>query len=267
MVQTTERSTFLVLFTTVFLDFLGFALILPYIFFYAESFGASPLVYGLLLSSYSLAQFVFTPIWGNLSDRFGRRKIILACLMGSGLSYMIFGLATNLSLLFFSRIASGAMAATFPVAGAYIADITTPETRFLYMGRIGAAFGLGMIIGPAIGGTLSGLYGYAVPSLLAATIAFSNLALGYLKLPESLINRQVNSKRESLVSTFKSAEDIWIWSFPNRSNIFLHRYGHRNCSRSCRAKACQKIFSPVASNAWNYCNGIRLSYARIDYNA
>lgn len=204
MVQATERSTFLVLFTTVLLDFLGFALILPYIFFYAESFGASPLVYGLLLSSYSLAQFVFTPIWGNLSDRFGRRKIILACLMGSGLSYMIFGLATNLSLLFFSRIASGAMAATFPVAGAYIADITTPETRFQYMGRIGAAFGLGMIIGPAIGGTLSGLYGYAVPSLLAATIAFLNLALGYLKLPESLINRQVNSKRESLASTFKS---------------------------------------------------------------
>ena len=142
MVQTLKRSTFSVLFTTVFLDFLGFALILPYIFFYAESFGGSPLVYGLLLSSYCLAQFVFTPVWGSLSDRFGRRRMILLCLIGSGISFVIFGMATNLTVVFISRIAAGAMAATFPVAMAYIADITTPEARFKHMARIGAALGL-----------------------------------------------------------------------------------------------------------------------------
>lgn len=207
MVQTLKRSTFSVLFTTVFLDFLGFALILPYIFFYAEGFGASPLVYGLLLSSYSIAQFVFTPVWGSLSDRFGRRKIILLCLIGSGISFVIFGMATNLTVVFISRIAAGAMAATFPVAMAYIADITTPETRFKHMARIGAAFGLGMIVGPAIGGTLSSLYGYTVPSLVAAMIAFSNFAIAYFKLPESLLEKQRNTKKETFLSTFKSVAD------------------------------------------------------------
>lgn len=207
MVQTLKRSTFSVLFTTVFLDFLGFALILPYIFFYAESFGASPLVYGLLLSSYSIAQFVFTPIWGSLSDRLGRRKIIFVCLIGSGISFVIFGIATDLSVVFISRIAAGVMAATFPVATAYIADITAPEARFKYMGRIGAAFGLGMIVGPAIGGTLSSLYGYAIPSLVAAAIAFSNFAIAYFKLPESLLENQLNAKKESFLSTFKSVTD------------------------------------------------------------
>jgi DHA1 family tetracycline resistance protein-like MFS transporter len=207
MVQTLKRSTFSILFTTVFLDFLGFALILPYIFFYAESFGASPLVYGLLLSSYSIAQFVFTPVWGSLSDRFGRRKIILLCLIGSGISFVIFGMATNLTVVFISRIAAGAMAATFPVAMAYIADITTPEARFKHMARIGAAFGLGMIIGPAIGGTLSSLYGYAVPSLVAATIAFSNFAIAYIKLPESQLEKQQNTTKETFLSTFKSVAD------------------------------------------------------------
>ncbi|MDQ3968179.1 MAG: MFS transporter [Thermoproteota archaeon] len=207
IVQTLKRSTFSVLFTTVFLDFLGFALILPYIFFYAEGFGASPLVYGLLLSSYSIAQFVFTPVWGSLSDRFGRRKIILLCLIGSGISFVIFGMATNLTVVFISRIAAGAMAATFPVAMAYIADITTPETRFKHMARIGAAFGLGMIVGPAIGGTLSSLYGYTVPSLVAAMIAFSNFAIAYFKLPESLLEKQRNTKKETFLSTFKSVAD------------------------------------------------------------
>jgi MFS family permease len=207
MVQTLKRSTFSVLFTTVFLDFLGFALILPYIFFYAEGFGASPLVYGLLLSSYSIAQFVFTPVWGSLSDRFGRRKIILLCLIGSGISFVIFGMATNLTVVFISRIAAGAMAATFPVAMAYNSDITTPETRFKHMARIGAAFGLGMIVGPAIGGTLSSLYGYTVPSLVAAMIAFSNFAIAYFKLPESLLEKQRNTKKETFLSTFKSVAD------------------------------------------------------------
>jgi MFS transporter, DHA1 family, tetracycline resistance protein len=204
--QTIKRSTFSVLFTTVFIDFLGFALILPYIFFYAEDFGASPFVFGLLLASYSIAQFIFTPIWGSLSDRFGRRKIILLCLLGSGLSLIVFGLATNLWLLFISRIMAGAMGATFPVASAYVADITSPENRMKYMGKIGAAFGLGFIIGPAIGGTLSGLYGYAIPSLVAAGLAFANFTIGYFRLPEPLKKDAAGTRqsKESLMVTFRT---------------------------------------------------------------
>jgi DHA1 family tetracycline resistance protein-like MFS transporter len=205
--QTIKRSTFSVLFTTVFLDFLGFALVLPFIFFYAESFGASPFIFGLLLASYSISQFIFTPIWGSLSDRFGRRKIMLLCLLGSGLSFILFGLANSLWLLFLSRIIAGAMGATFPVASAYVADITTPENRMKYMGKIGSAFGLGFIIGPAIGGTLSGLYGFAVPSLVAAALAFANFSLGYFRLPEPVKKEtasKANKRKESMVTTFRT---------------------------------------------------------------
>jgi MFS transporter, DHA1 family, tetracycline resistance protein len=204
MAQAVGRSTFSVLFTTVFIDFIGFALVLPFIFFYAESFGASPLVFGLLLASYSIAQFVFTPIWGNLSDRFGRRKILLLCLLGSGVAYVVFGLANSLFLLFVSRIIAGAMGATFPVASAYVADTTAPENRMKYMGKIGAAFGLGFIIGPAIGGTLSGLYGFALPSLAAAALAFANFALGYFRLPETRKTEMVGRNRESFATTFRT---------------------------------------------------------------
>ncbi len=129
MSQTLKRSTFSVLFTTVLLDFVGFALVLPFIFFYVKSFGATPFIFGLLLASYSIAQFIFTPVWGSLSDRFGRRKIMLFCLLGSGLSFILFGLANSLWLLFLSRIIAGAMGATFPVASAYVADIQLLSTE------------------------------------------------------------------------------------------------------------------------------------------
>ena len=179
-----SRSTFSVLFSVVFLDNLGFAIVVPYLFFYVLALGGSTLLYGVLLASYSLMSFIFTPIVARLSDRFGRRKILLAALAVSSLSYLIFGASQVIWLLFVGRMIAGTTAATVPVAQAYVADVTTPNARLRYLGLLGATAGLAFILGPAIGGTLSDLFGYGVPSFLASVLAFTNLVLAYFLLPE-----------------------------------------------------------------------------------
>ena len=179
-----SRSTFSVLFSVVFLDNLGFAIVVPYLYFYVVALGGSTLLYGVLLASYSLMSFIFTPIVARFSDRFGRRKILLAALAVSSLSYFIFGASQTIWLLFLGRMLSGTTAATVPVAQAYVADVTTKEARLKYLGLLGAAAGLAFILGPAIGGTLSTLFGYGVPSFLASGLAFTNLVLAYFLLPE-----------------------------------------------------------------------------------
>ena len=179
-----SRKTLSVLLSVVFLDNLGYAIIFPYVFFYASSLGASAFAYGLLLSSYSLMSFIFTPIIARLSDRYGRRSILLPALLISGLSYVVFGLANVLWLLFLARIIAGTTAATIPVAQAYVADVTTSKDRLKYLAWTGAAGGLAFIVGQAIGGVLSGFFGYAVPSFLAAALAFWNLISAYFWLSE-----------------------------------------------------------------------------------
>ena len=155
------------LFVTIFLDFLGFARVLPYLYFYAESMGATPLVYGLLLMSYSVAQFASTSIGSALGDRIGRRKIMLLCLAGSGVLFVAFGLSNNIALLSLARIAAGAMSGTVSVAMAYAANMTAPEKRMAQMGKLGATFGMGLILGPAIDVTLSSSFGYSVTALIS----------------------------------------------------------------------------------------------------
>ncbi len=147
----------------VFLDNLGFAIVVPYLYFYVEALGGSALTYGVLLASYSLASFVFTPLVARLSDRYGRRKILLAALAVSSFSYFLFGVSELLWLLFLSRMLAGTTAATVPVAQAYVADVTTKNQRLQYLGLLGAAAGLAFIFGPALGGTLSSLFGMASP--------------------------------------------------------------------------------------------------------
>jgi len=183
-----KRSPLVVLFLTVFIDLLGFGIVLPLLPYYAESFGAGPLTVTLLSSSYSLMQFLFAPVWGRLSDRVGRRPILVLSLAGSALSYLLFGLAGSLAALFATRLLAGVCAANISTAQAYIADVTTPETRAKGMGMIGAAFGLGFIFGPAVGGALS-RYGYAVPAFFAAGLSLLALALALFRLPESLRQR------------------------------------------------------------------------------
>ena len=164
---------------------MGFGIVLPILPYYAEAYGASPLAIGLLFTSYSVMQFLFTPVWGRLSDRRGRRPLILLSLTGSCVGFLIFGLANKLILLFIGRMIAGIAGAIIPTTNAYVADVTTPETRAKGMGLVGVAFGIGFILGPAIGGILAP-YGYEKAPLLASAMAGMNLVFAFFKLPESL---------------------------------------------------------------------------------
>jgi multidrug resistance protein len=170
---------------TVFLDLVGFGMVLPLLPYYAVGFKADAFAVGALLSVYSVMQLIFSPIWGRLSDRVGRRPLLLMSLLGSSIGLVVFGLANTLWLLFLSRAFSGITAATISIAQAYIADSTTPENRAKGMGIIGAAFGLGFVFGPALGGLLA-QYGHGVPAFVAAGLAFANFVFAWFKLPESL---------------------------------------------------------------------------------
>jgi len=186
-----------ILFVTVFIDLVGFGIIIPFLAYYVESFGARAAVVGLLMSSYSLAQFLFAPVWGRLSDRIGRRPILLLGLSGSVVGFTLFGLAGTLWLLFVGRVLMGIFGATIPTAQAAVADVTAPQDRARGMGLIGAAIGLGFILGPALGGLLSNLSGglrvslfernpYALPCFASAALAALNLIAAAVFLPESL---------------------------------------------------------------------------------
>lgn len=169
----------------VFIDLLGFSLILPLLPYYAETFNANSFVTGLLVASYATAQLIGAPILGRLSDRFGRRPILLVSVFGTFLGFILLGFANTLLVLFAARVIDGFTGGNISIAQAYISDVTDARNRSKGLGMIGAAFGLGFIIGPAAGGFLS-QWGYHVPALTAAGISFLNLVLIYFWLPESL---------------------------------------------------------------------------------
>ena len=150
-----EKKPLVIIFLTVFIYLLGFGIVIPIIPILSVQMGASPLQTGLLLSIYSLMQFIFSPFWGRLSDKYGRRPILLICLLGEVFSYLLFAQARNIELLFIARIFSGFFGASISTASAYISDITPPGERSKGMALIGAAFGLGFLFGPAIGGALT----------------------------------------------------------------------------------------------------------------
>jgi DHA1 family tetracycline resistance protein-like MFS transporter len=182
-----KRSPLLVIFVTVFIDLVGFGIVIPVLPYYAEGtrFGATPRAVGLLFASYSVMQLIFSPVLGRLSDRFGRRPILIISLLGTCLGFLILGFATTLLMLFVGRIIDGISGGNISTAQAYIADVTTKENRAKGMGLIGAAFGLGFVFGPAIGGILS-RWGANVPFLFAGSLAFLNVILLYFTLPETV---------------------------------------------------------------------------------
>jgi MFS transporter, DHA1 family, tetracycline resistance protein len=188
--STRKQAALGFIFVTLLIDVIGFGIIIPVIPDLIRELTGGTLsdasVYGgWLLFAYSLLQFVFAPIVGGLSDRFGRRPVLLASLFGFCLDYLFTAFAPTVVWLFVGRIVAGIMGASFTTAAAYIADISTPEKRAQNFGIIGAAFGLGFIIGPLIGGLL-GEYGTRVPFLVAAGLTFINWLYGFFVLPESL---------------------------------------------------------------------------------
>ena len=182
-----KRSPLIVIFTTVFIDLVGFGIVIPVLPFYAEgtAFNATPRTVGLLFASYSIMQLIFSPILGGLSDKHGRRPVLLLSIIGTGIGFLILGLARTILMLFIGRILDGITGGNISTAQAYIADVTTKENRAKGMGLIGAAFGLGFIFGPAIGGILS-RWGIQVPFFFAAALCFANALLLYFRLPETV---------------------------------------------------------------------------------
>lgn len=181
----TDRKLLASIFLIVFIDLLGFSLVLPLLPFYADTFGASPFVVGLLVAVYALGQLIGAPVLGRLSDRFGRRPILLVSIGGTILGFILLAVADNIWVLFASRILDGLTGGNISVAQAYITDVSDAKNRGKALGLVGAAFGLGFIIGPAAGGLLS-QWGFMVPALVAAALASINWVLVLLWLPESL---------------------------------------------------------------------------------
>ena len=185
------------------LDTLGIGVILPVLPRVIENFqhgdlAASSRTYGWFIALYAVMQFIFAPIVGGLSDRFGRRTVILTSLAGAALDYVLLAFAPTLGWLFVGRIFAGMTGASFSAATAYIADVTPPEKRAASFGMIGAAFGIGFILGPAVGGLLGGV-SLRAPFLLAAALNFANFMYGFFVLPESLAkeNRRAFSWRRA----------------------------------------------------------------------
>jgi DHA1 family tetracycline resistance protein-like MFS transporter len=193
-----SRSPLVIIFITIFIDLVGFGIVIPVLPLYAERYGASEATVGILLAIYSAMQFVFAPILGKLSDRVGRRPVLLVSLLGTSVGFLIMGLASRMPVgfamfgmaptlvwLFVARIIDGISGGNISTAQAYIADVTSPEERSKGMGLIGAAFGLGFIFGPAIGGLMSHFSAEA-PFFFASALAAANATALYFLLPESL---------------------------------------------------------------------------------
>ena len=197
-----KRSPLAVLYAAVLVDMMGFGIVLPLLPFYLTDLGATPFQVTIVIASFSATQLAAAPIWGRVSDRRGRRPLLIAGLCASALSYLIFGLADSFWLLLLSRVTAGAAGGTISIAHAYIADTTTAEDRARGMGHIGAASGLGVMLGPAIGGLFSD-FGLGVPGFVAAGFCALNAVAAYFLLPESHSDAQRTAFQTSQAATLR----------------------------------------------------------------
>jgi DHA1 family tetracycline resistance protein-like MFS transporter len=237
---TLDRKRLLTVFVIVFVDLLGFGLILPLLPYYADNYGASPFVVGLLAASYAAAQLIGAPVLGRLSDRYGRRPILLLSIAGTVAGFLLLGLAEPLgkalagdssaamvnavilAILFLSRIVDGLTGGNISVVQAYITDVTDEQNRARGLGMIGAAFGLGFIIGPATGGALSAGERYALPAFVAAGLATLNWLAVLLWLPESLTDEIKAQMAKRKQRALLSAREMWQAMRRPRFGPLLH---------------------------------------------
>jgi len=207
-----NNKSLFTIFLIVFVDLLGFGIVLPLLPYIAERYQASPFTIGILGATYSLFQLIAGPLLGRLSDRYGRKKILAISQIGSAIGYLILGLANNLPLLFLARIIDGITGGNISIAQAYIADITTKENRAKGMGIIGAAFGLGFIFGPAIGGFLA-KYSYSYPGYFAMVVSLITVVLTIVTLPETVSSEQRKSNPKAQITLRE------FWKVASASNI------------------------------------------------
>ena len=194
----------MIIFMTIFIDLMGFGLVIPILPIYAQELGASAFAVGMIVASFSIMQFFFAPFWGNLSDRLGRKPVLLTSMVLMAGSYVLFAFSYSLVVLFLARTMAGIASANLSAAQAYISDISTPENRAKNFGLFGAAFGLGFIFGPPIGGFLKSRYGIESVGLTAAGLSLFNLVWAYLVLPESI--KEKNPKAPLFANPLN---DIW----------------------------------------------------------
>lgn len=207
-----------IIFITVFIDLVGFGIVIPLLPYYGETFNASPFEVGMLFAIYSAMQFIFAPILGVLSDYYGRRPILFWSLIGSGLGYLCIGYASALWMVFVGRIVAGITGGNLSTAQACIADLTTKENRARGMGTFGAMFGFGFIFGPAIGGILS-RYGVQVPFLFASVLIFANAIAFYFVFPETVKKRKNTLLKKSTYFTKPGVKLASIFSNSRFSTI------------------------------------------------
>ncbi|UCH10200.1 MAG: MFS transporter [Fidelibacterota bacterium] len=194
-----QRRSLIIIWITIFIDLMGVTLIIPFVNDFVAELGGDEQSVGLLLGSYAFMQLLFAPVWGRISDRIGRRPVIIIGLFTSAVGFAIFGLADRLWLLFDSRMLAGLANANISTAQAYVADITVPEERAGRMGLVGAAFNLGFIVGFPIGGILSSALGNQAPVLFAAALSLVNGLAALVILPESY-PREVRPSVEEAMS-------------------------------------------------------------------
>ena len=220
---------------TLFLDLAGFGIILPVLPFYAEHHGASPAMVSLLSTAFSLAQFVMSPVLGRLSDKHGRRPVMLISIAGSIAAGLVLGFAQTLWMVFVARIVSGSAKANVSTAYAYVADMVPPRNRAKYMGLMGAALGMGFVFGPAIGGLLSLESMPTLPFFVSAGLAAVNLLMAYVWLPESRTAEERAAhppqKRQPVVQTLRRLSEgpmgwlvvvtfLFFFGFANMESVF-----------------------------------------------
>jgi MFS transporter, DHA1 family, tetracycline resistance protein len=193
LLQMENKKAFTIIFLTVFIDLLGFGLVIPILPTYAKELGATNIQVGFLAGIFSAMNFFFTPFLGSYSDRVGRRPIILLSIAANVIGYLIFGIAGSLTLFVLSRLVNGIGSSNIAAAQAYISDITKPEDRTKYLGMIGAAFGLGFVFGPAAGGFIKAHYGFQWVGFTAAILCGINFLSAYFFLPESIKEKNADS--------------------------------------------------------------------------